>query len=419
MRAIMRQPASDRQIVALNFASMAQHGIILLLVGPLVPDLMATFGIGESVTGILLGMGSVGFVAGPLFAGALIDRINVRAALLVGLGIELVFLVLFGVAPLFIVAVAANLLLHLGASFVETSANVMPTLTRSTKSAHSVMNLVHMFFSVGAFAGPFLIGLYLDATGAWRPIMFFTLIPTGALALWTFSARFPRAPRPEGSRTNGAGADGGRTGGRRTRPFAHVGELLRMPHALLGAVTLLLYVGAEVGVSSWVVHYLQKQLGLSTVASTTGLSVLWIAIMAGRFANSVLGNRFSSTSLVTVSGFVGAVGVGLFLLADGIVGAYVFLTWIGLCFAGIFPNVMAELNNRVPEKTGTVTAVMAMGASSGAAIFQWFVGFLAETASLVVAFTVPAGLLVLLVATFHAAVRSRSLPAATAKGGAA
>lgn len=382
---------------------MAQHGIILLLVGPLVPDLMATFGIGESVTGLLLGMGSVGFVAGPLFAGALIDRINVRAALLVGLGIELVFLVLFGVAPLFVVAVAANLLLHLGASFVETSANVMPTLTRSTKSAHSVMNLVHMFFSVGAFVGPFLIGLYLDATGAWRPIMFFTLVPTGALALWTFSARFPRAPRPEGPRP---------------RPFAHVGEVLRMPHAVLGAVTLLLYVGAEVGVSSWVVYYLQKQLGLSTVASATGLSILWIAIMAGRFTNSILGNRFSSTALVTVSGLAGAVGVGLFLFADGIAGAYVFLVWIGLCFAGIFPNVMAELNNRVPEKTGTVTAVMAMGASSGAAIFQWFVGFLAEAASLVVAFTVPAALLLLLVATFHAAVRSHSIPASAAEGGA-
>lgn len=382
---------------------MAQHGIVLLLVGPLVPDLMATFGIGESVTGVLLGMGSVGFVAGPLFAGALIDRINVRAALLVGLGIELVFLVLFGIAPLFILAVAANLLLHLGASFVETSANVMPTLTRSTKSAHSVMNLVHMFFSVGAFAGPFLIGLYLDATGAWRPIMFFTLVPTGALALWTLSARFPRAPRPEGPRSH---------------PFAHVGDVLRMPHAVLGALTLLLYVGAEVGVSSWVVYYLQKQLGLSTVASTAGLSILWVAIMAGRFANSLLGNRFSSIALVTVSGLVGAVGVGLFLLADGIVGAYVFLTWIGLCFAGIFPNVMAELNNRVPEKTGTVTAVMAMGASAGAAIFQWFVGFLAETTSLVVAFTVPAALLLLLVATFWSAVRSKSIPVAEGEGGA-
>lgn len=387
----MRQPARDNQIVALNFASMAQHGAILLLAGPLVPNLMATFGIRESLAGVLLAMGSLGFVAGPLFAGALIDRINVRAALIVGFGIELVLLVVFGAAPVFAIAVAANLLMHLGASFIETAANVMPSLRRTNRSAHAVMNLVHMFFSVGAFVGPFLIGLYLDATGAWRPVMYFALIPTGALALWSLAIRLPRAAAPSGGRGN---------------PLAHVGEVIRMPHAVLGAVTLLLYVGAEVGVSSWVVHYLQKQLGLSTVASASGLSILWVAIMAGRFANSLLGNRFGSRALVTVSGIAGAVGVGLFLLADGIVGAYVFLVWIGLCLSGVFPNVMGELNNRVPGKVGTVTAIMAMGASLGAAIFQWFVGYLAETVSLVVAFTVPAVLQIVLVGTFWTAVRA-------------
>jgi fucose permease len=391
----MRRSAGGNQTAALNYAAMAQHGMILLLVGPLVPNLMASFGVGESMVGVLLGMGSLGFVAGPLFAGALIDRINVRAALVVGFGIELVLLVAFGAAPVFSVAVAANLLLHLGASFIETSANVMPSLRQSSRSAHAAMSLVHMFFSVGAFVGPFLIGLYLDATGAWRPIMYFALVPTGVLGLWSFAIRLPKAPRRVEPRSN---------------PLAHVQDVIRMPHALLGAATLLLYVGAEVGISSWVVHYLQKQLGLSTVASASGLSILWMSIMVGRFANSLLGNRFSSRSLVTVSGLVGAAGVVLFLFAEGMLAAYALLVWIGLCLAGIFPNVMGELNNRVPDKIGTVTAVMAMGASLGAAIFQWFVGFLAETASLTVAFIVPAVLLVLLVATFQGAVRASRLP---------
>ncbi len=38
---------------------MTQHGIILLLVGPMVPNLMRTFEIGESMAGVLLGMGSL------------------------------------------------------------------------------------------------------------------------------------------------------------------------------------------------------------------------------------------------------------------------------------------------------------------------------------------------------------------------
>ena len=68
-------------------------GLLLLLVGTLVPNTMATFDIGESVTEALLGVGSLGFVVGLLFAGAVIDRVDVRIPLILGLAIELIILV--------------------------------------------------------------------------------------------------------------------------------------------------------------------------------------------------------------------------------------------------------------------------------------------------------------------------------------
>lgn len=392
-----RKTASDRQVVLLNFAAMTQHGVILLLVGPMVPSIMSAFGIGESMAGVLLGMGSLGFMIGPLLAGAIIDRVNARAAMVVGLAVELLALMLFGASPVLVLAMAANLVLHFGASFVETTANVMPTLTRTKGSEHSVMNLVHMFFSVGAFAGPFLIGLYLGATGRWRPILFFTLIPTGALLLWALRIRFPA--RPESA--SGESKPSGRAAAK------EIIAIVRMPHVAFGALTLLLYVGAEVGVSSWVVYYLQRKLELSAVASASGLSILWIAIMAGRYLNSVLGNRLSSGLLVTASGIAGFAGTVVFLFVQSLVAAYLVLIWIGLCLAGVFPNVMASLNNRVPQKTGTVTAVMSIGAAIGAGLFQWIVGLIAETVGLTAAFVTPAVLQVLFVLTFALALRSR------------
>jgi fucose permease len=249
-----------------------------------------------------------------------------------------------------------------------------------------------MFFSVGAFVGPFLIGLYLEAAGDWRPIMFLALIPTAILFSWTLTVRFP-------NRRTVSGAS--------PRPFEHLASVVRTPYAVLGSLTLLLYVGAEVGVSSWVVYYLQQRLGMTPVASASGLSILWIFIMVGRLLNSILGNRFSSLALVTVSGVAGALGVGVFLVVDSTIAAYLVLAWIGLCLAGVFPNVMAELNNRDPAKIGTVTAVMAVGAALGAGFFQWVVGFLAETVSLTAAFVTPAVLQLLVVVTFRRAVRSR------------
>jgi fucose permease len=285
----------------------------------------------------------------------------------------------------FFLAVAANFFVHLGSSFVETGANVLPNMIPRTRSAHSVMNLVHAFFSVGALAGPFLIGLYIDATGNWRPVFFFAMVPTAGLLLWTLAVRIPRRVADSGPPAN---------------PFAHLPTVIKSRPVIFGAISLLLYVGAEIGISAWIVHYLQKELGFSTVFSASGLSIIWAFMLAGRFLNSIVGNRFSSRTLVTVSGVGGAVGTIAFLFVSSVPAAYALLGWIGLCLAGVFPNVMAEINHREPERSGTVTAVMALGAAAGASMFQWLIGFLAEHVSLKAAFVTPAVLQALVVVSF-------------------
>ena len=60
--------------VALTCATMTQHGIVLVLAGALLPAMMKTFGIRESAAGLMLGIGALGFVLGPLVAGMLSDR---------------------------------------------------------------------------------------------------------------------------------------------------------------------------------------------------------------------------------------------------------------------------------------------------------------------------------------------------------
>ena len=49
---------NSRKLIAISCAGMAQHGIILLLLGPVLPEIMKTFQITESITGIMLGIGS-------------------------------------------------------------------------------------------------------------------------------------------------------------------------------------------------------------------------------------------------------------------------------------------------------------------------------------------------------------------------
>ena len=388
--------SSSRTIFFLNCAAMVQHGIVLLLIGPIVPSLMATFGVGEATTGLLLGVGSLGFLAGPLIAGAIIDQSSVRSALIIGFAVEVVFLLLFGLSGVFVVAVVANVFLRLGAGFIETGGSYLPTLIPGPGRAHVRMNLVHAFFSVGAFIGPFLVGLYLEASGQWRPVFFFAMAPTALLVLWTIRVRIPRSRDGAGAFNNPGSA---------TSLKAQLIIVLRSRAALFGALALLFYVGAEVGISSWIVYYLQEVLGFDTVKSAGGLSILWVFIMAGRYLNSLLGRTVSAKALVCASGFGGFVGVIVFLFVDDLPSAYILLAWIGLCLSGVFPNVMAELNNRDPRRAGMVTAVMIMGAALGAGIFQWLVGLIAELVNLKVAFVIPGVLQILVVASFLPALK--------------
>jgi fucose permease len=369
---------------------MVQHGIVLIINGPLVPSYMESFGVGESTIGFYLAMGSVGFLMGPLIAGTIIDRVGIGAALGVGLGIELTFFLIFGFSRAFAGIVVANAMARLGASFLETGGNVMPTLIAGKRTAHARMNLVHVFFSIGAFVGPFLVGLYVGSFGAWRPVFFFAMIPTALILVWIVRTRLPRRSIPTENRKH---------------IFHDLAATVRSRATMLGALSLLLYVGAEVGISNWLVLYLQRYIGMTTVVSASGLSLLWLGIMIGRYLNSLAGNRYSARSLVAVSGIGGCIGMGVFLLSGHPVTAFLLIGWLGLCLAGVFPNIMAELNNRNPDRAGTVTAVMAIGASFGAAIFQAVVGAVAGAVSLKAAFLTLGIVQAVVVVTFYLALK--------------
>ena len=275
------------RLITLNYAIMLQHGVALVLLGPVLPQLISTFGISESSAGLLLGLGSVGFMLSPLLAGTLIDRTGVKRALLIGFCGEMLFLTLFGLSPFFAWAIGANMLLRFSAAFVETSGNALPAIAFGS-STGSLMNRIHVFFGIGALATPILTGMIIEKTGNWRIVFWIVAFLTLLVAIPTVKMHLPQQ----------LARDSGR---RQAFPW----RVLRDGPTMLGAITMFLYVGAEVGMSAWIVHYLQKYLGFAVVTSTSGLTILWVGIMIGRYINSVLNRFVKSRVLVIWAGFLG------------------------------------------------------------------------------------------------------------------
>jgi fucose permease len=369
--------SKPRNLIGVTCAAMAQHGIVLLLAGALLPAMMRTFDIREGSAGVLLGAGAIGFILGPMLSGLLSDRAGVRAAFIVGLGGEIAFLAAMGLAPTFAMAVAAYFLLQVAAGFIETSVNIVPTVVGNGKGG-SLMNIVHMFFSVGAFLSPLLAGAVLQTTGSWRPAWLITIIPTAALLIAVLAMRFPAAQKA-------AGAPGA--------PKPSILAAVRERAILMGAIAMMLYVAAEFGASNWITLYLDKQLGFATLIATSGLSVLWIGLFVGRYINSRLALVRASGELVWWSGLLGVVTGLLLLTATTPFMAYFWLFGLGLAMSGIYPNIMAELNGRNPERMGLITGFLAQSAGIGSAIAQPTIGLVGERFGLTVGFSLVAVLM--------------------------
>ena len=371
-------PSSRRTLLLIAAIGMTLHGIILTLGGPILPSIMEGFALREARAGLLLASGSAGYLIGTLSGGFLIDRRGLKWAFLLGLGVEMLSLGLYTAALTFPVALAAGMMLGLGSGFIETTLNTLPARIPDSQ-AGSLMNLVHLFFSLGAFISPLIIGGLLESGWVWRTIYGVAIIPTVGLCLGVLGIRFPLAPdrtlleKEENSRErcseNKKTQDTSRT-------------LLRQRPVILGALVLLFYVGGELGISSWVVLYLQRELHLSVGVASAGLSSFWIAMMVGRYGLSRLALRFSERDLVIGSGLGGAISCWGLLTTRQPAVAFGWLALAGLLLAGVYPLAMASVNSRYPRFTGRVSGLLAACAASGSLLFPPLLGAVAQQTSL-------------------------------------
>jgi fucose permease len=395
--------------VLVGSAAMAQHGIVLLLLGPVLPDLMRDFAVREGLAGVMLSIGSLGFTLGPLVVGRLVDRSGVRLAFLLGFVIELAALILFGFVPAFVLAVAGNFVLRFGASFVETAVNVLPvTLQKATGASGqsegrnaSLMNLMHTFFGVGALLIPVIAGFIVQATGTWRGAFYFGAAVTALMlaAAWVSVPRTGKAGPAAGPADGPAPAPA--AAGAPGAPGAFgLAETLRHPLVLAGAFALFVYVGAEAGTSAWVVLYLRQKFALSPVASGTGLTLFWVGITAGRSVNSLLASRVSVRALVLGAAVLGAAFAASLAVAPTPALALVLLAFFGFAISGTFPNVMVSVNSLFPDRVGRTTAVLTLAAAAGAMSLHPVIGALAQAFGIGAVVAVPPVLLVLLAAVY-------------------
>ena len=226
------------------------------------------------------------------------------------------------------------------------------------------LNLSLVFFGVGAFIGPLLVGVILNYNVPWYMIYVFL-----AIIMSPFPIVFWRKGLYEGAL------------------FSRKKEESLTSHSknpgtspLFWSITLarLILMGMQISFSSWIPLFLTSMRGFSPALASYSIAIFWLSMIGGRLFYI----RFFQDSELSRSLIIGAFGATLFatlsfLMVNWIL-ILVFIACSGLILSFMSPVMLALGGNIFPRSIGFVMGVLMAGAGIGGMLFPWLVGITSQ-----------------------------------------
>ena len=339
-------------------------GIITAAIGPLLPDLAKSNGtglaeIGLVFTGLFLGAVLSQFVAGPIA-----DRAGRKPVFLFGVVLMVAATVGLTASRVPALTLAFALLWGIGLGATELAANVLIAELFAERSV-SALNLLNVFYGLGAFAGPALVSLSWER---WH---------TGMPALWVGAvvlvSQIPVVVRLAEDRAAGLSAAGRTSGEIPAVGAAGVGDVgrgravYRSPFLWVLGAALLVYVGTEQMVGGWATVYMTRTTAIAISSAALVASGFWIAFTLGRIAAAAVGARLAPRVVLAASLAEAAAGILLVNLGTGNIGLSIagfLLTGFG--FGPIYPTAIAIIGRFFAGATGkAIGTAGALGSVGG------------------------------------------------------
>lgn len=356
----MKNP-QPRVILALACASFLSLGVVSAGLGPALSELAARSSSSLGEVGGLFSALFFGSLVTQIVTGLLLDRLGPRWLILSGLLIVGTGFVGITLAPALPWMLASGAFAGLGFGAINVVMNVSISNLFSQKRA-STLNLLNVFFGLGAIIAPAVAGLSLRLAGSSLPAIWLgaglelALLP---LFFWLFLSPVPAADHPSAQTNNR--------------------RLLQSPALWLLGILLLLYVGSENGAGGWVSTYMQQTTSLAAPSAALAASGFWLAYTAGRMAAAWLGTRWSVRLLLTTSMGIAFMG-GMIIIASTGNAAISILGFLllGFGFGPVYPTTLAVVTATFTQSSGTAASLAVAMGSTGGMLIPWLQGIILE-----------------------------------------
>lgn len=368
----------------------------------LIPHLKKAFHLSDFRSSLIQTAFFGGYFLAALPAGWLMEKIGYKRGILVGL------ITCASGSLLFIPAASVRLygfflfalfVMACGQGVLEVAANPYVTILGPPESSERRLNLAQSFNSVGAVITP-IIGAAFILTGveysraqlaAMTPAQLQAyeiseaatvkvpyLVIAGlflAVAAMIFLAHLPEVREEDEAEEDLSSAAGLR-------------GLWPYKHLLKGVLAQFFYVGAQVGVASFVIRFAQYSVpGIPEKHAADFLKLHLLGFMMGRFAGSAIMRHVPAPRLLSFFGAAALTCLTVVLLSGGMVPVWA-LVLLGFFHSIMFPTIFAlSLKHLGPHtKLGSSLLVMSI---IGGAFFPAIMGYISDASNIRYAFLVP------------------------------
>ncbi|QLH76227.1 MFS transporter [Halosimplex rubrum] len=344
------------------FAFVTTDAVGFQLRGALLPSIEESFQVSQALLGLVATAGTLGFVASVLVVGLVAGRIDIYRALVGSAAVVAVGAVLTGIAPVFLVFLAALFLRGVATGpFRALDRAVLSHLYPDGRAR--IFNRYALVWAAGAAAGPLVVTAAL-AAGNWR-----FAYGVVAVGFAVSTALLVRLDLPDSVATE------------RELTLDDLRAVLRKP-AVAGMTGVLVFNGGIEGtLFTWLPYFAARQ--LPAAEANLVLSTFLAAYVPGRLAYSYLADRTGRTLdivLVTLTLTMPALIATIYLASGRWLFVAVFA--LGLVISATFPTLSAFGMNAAPEYSGPVNAISTSAGYVGIALVPPVVGLLAERVGL-------------------------------------
>jgi MFS transporter, FHS family, L-fucose permease len=365
----------------------------------LIPHLKKAFGLTDFQSSFIQVAFFGGYFLAAFPAGRLMERIGYKKGILAGL-----FLCSTG-ALLFLPASSSRVygfflfalfVMACGQSFLEVAANPYVTILGPAASAERRLNFAQSFNAVGAMLSP-IVGRSFILTGLeYAPAQIAAMSAAQLDAYRATQASTVRGPYvliaaiflliavlvqvthlPDVQEPAETGAREGSSGG-----------ILSHGHLVRGVIAQFFYVGAQVGVASFVIRYAQFSMpGTSAKNAAWYLLLHQTGFMMGRFVGSGMMKRIAASKLLSLFAAASLICATVAVLGSGLIPVWA-VVLIGFFHSIMFPTIFAlSIKNLGPmTKRGSSLLVMAI---IGGAFFPAIMGRISDASGIKNAFVIP------------------------------